>query len=156
MRPPATGLGSSSSCPRPRGPRTAISGSSCCPHPHEFHFIISSSSSSRTGKTILSSWGQNWYHCQFMNCPAYCWGQIPRPRRLFHMTVLVLILISLQVLILVLEDDKPVLVPYPQHALFVSILAKKSSKDVKMSCRDVMTSYHDVTLRQVSWQTSSM
>ncbi len=37
----------------------------------------------------------------------------PRPRRLFHMTVLilVLILIGLQVLILILEDDKPDLVP---------------------------------------------
>ncbi len=45
----------------------------------------------------------------------YIWptDKYPRPRRQFHMTViiLVLILIGLQVLILVLEDDKPVLAP---------------------------------------------
>ncbi len=35
----------------------------------------------------------------------------------------------------------------PRRALFVSILAQKSSTDVKTSCRSTMTSYCDVTWR---------
>ncbi len=42
----------------------------------------------------------------------------------------------------------------PRHALFVSILGQKSSKDVKTSCCDVMRLYHDIMWRHTvtSWR----
>ncbi len=42
----------------------------------------------------------------------------------------------------------------PRRALFVSVLAQKSPKDVKTSWRDVMMLYHDVmtSYRDITWR----